>query len=86
MYTCRSDGFINFYNVTSYEMMKTIDAHEKFCKSLACDEEFLFSAGFDGLIKKWDLNTGKLQTTLKGIVCFFNCFRPRWRYLAHNFV
>jgi WD40 repeat protein len=37
-----------------------------YCYSLGLDENYLYSAGEDKLIKRWDIETGSLQKSYKG--------------------
>jgi WD40 repeat protein len=66
LYTCRVDGFINCYNLTTNELLRTIEGHKGGCESTVLEDQFLYSAGRDKLIKKWSLATGKLEMTFKG--------------------
>jgi WD40 repeat protein len=66
LYTCRTDGFINCYNLTTNELLRTIEGHSGSCYSIVLDDQFLYSAGSDKLIKKWSLASGKLEMTFKG--------------------
>jgi WD40 repeat protein len=66
LYTCRSDGFINCYNLTTNELLRTFEGNKGVCNSIVLDELFLYSAGDDKLIKKWSLASGKLEKSFKG--------------------
>jgi WD40 repeat protein len=66
VFTCRSDGFINCYNVSTNELIRTFEGHFSKCFSIVLDDEFLYSSGIDNLVKKWNLQTGKLEFVLRG--------------------
>jgi WD40 repeat protein len=70
LYTCRADGFINCYNMSTNNLVRTFEGQDGICKSIALDENFLYSAGQGRAIKKWNLQTGKLENSFKGLVCF----------------
>jgi WD40 repeat protein len=65
LYTCRLDGFINCYNLTTNELLRTFGGN-KGCWSFVLEDRFLYLAGLDKVIKKWNLATGKLEMSFKG--------------------
>jgi WD40 repeat protein len=73
LYTCRGDGFINCYNLTTNELVKTLEGHKGSCWLIQLAEpNYLYSAGEDKMLKKWDLVTGQLLVSYKGInnICY----------------
>jgi WD40 repeat protein len=67
MYTCRADGLINCYNLSSNELVKTFEGHKGTCFSIVFkDDLYLFSSGTDKLIKKWNVKTGKSELVFQG--------------------
>jgi WD40 repeat protein len=66
LYTCRGDGFINCYNLTTNKLLRTIEGHSGSCNSIISDDQFLYTGGNDKLIKKWRLASSKLEMIFKG--------------------
>jgi WD40 repeat protein len=66
VFTCRGDGFINCFNLTTNELISTFEGHKEFCPSIVLDEEFLYSCGSDKVIKKWNIKTKAFELAFKG--------------------
>jgi WD40 repeat protein len=84
LYTCRGDGFINAYNLTTFEIVRTFEGclvirclletgHNGYCKTILIDGEHLFSGGSDKLAKKWSIKTGRLMAQYSGLKLFIRC-------------
>jgi WD40 repeat protein len=72
LYTCRADGFINCYNLTTNELLRSFEGHKAACWSLVLENNFMYTGGQDNVIKKWDLLTGRSLITFTGIK---SCFK-----------
>ncbi|MCW8838786.1 MAG: hypothetical protein OQK11_08805, partial [Thiovulaceae bacterium] len=60
-----SSGRIKIFNASTYEKLKTLKEHQWDVGAIYIDGDKLYSGSDDYSIKIWDLNTGKLERTIK---------------------
>jgi WD40 repeat protein len=61
-----SDEQIGMYNIKTGEAVFTLESRKNLCADISNDGKYLVTAGFDGVVDLWDVQTPKLLNSFKG--------------------
>ena len=60
------DGNAHILDLSSETTVSVLKGHEKYINSVVCNNDFVFTASADNMIRKWRIDTGMCSKTMRG--------------------